>query len=80
MFAPAPPRPRPGGGDGPGTSRPYTALYVSGLRLGLTASDLASMPLPRLLFMMGEYSSMASGGEPATELDEPTDAEMDEFF
>lgn len=53
---------------------------MSGLRLGLTASDLASMPLPRLLFMMGEYSSMASGGEPATELDEPTDAEMDEFF
>ena len=52
---------------------------MSGLRLGLAASDLASMPLPRLLFMAGEYSSMARGGADV-ELGDPTDSEMDEFF
>lgn len=43
---------------GRSSERPYTAMYLSGLRIGFTSNDLRTMPLPRLIQFIDEYNAM----------------------
>lgn len=52
---------------------PYTAMAVSALRMGLSYSELAGMPFPRLVMMLREWADMNSpeqgGARQATQQD-----------
>lgn len=76
-FEPGPPTPSENRQGGRRSRYPYTALYVAGLKMGLTASDLHLMPLPRLLFMVGELADMNA---PDDSPREATQADIAEFL
>lgn len=55
---------------------PYTSLYAAGLRLGLTASDLRTMPYGRLCNIV--YASSWDGGDERAR--EATQADIDRML
>ncbi len=53
-----PPPIKTGRGKGRRTERPYTAMYVGALRMGLSSRDLAEMPFGRVALMLAEWGDM----------------------
>ena len=45
-------------------SLPYTFMYVSGLKLGLSSEDLRRMPYNRLVYMLRAWNEANTPSEP----------------
>ena len=61
-------------------SLPYTFMYVSGLKLGLTTADLRTMPYPRLVNMISawnEANSSTDESQPKETVVNATQAHID---
>ena len=53
-----PPPKKTGRGKGRQSSRPYTAMLVSALNMGLSYGDVKDMRFPELVLMLREWSDM----------------------
>ena len=60
-------------------SLPYTYMYVSGLKLGLTHEQLRTMPYNRLVYMLQAWTE-ANQPEEKDSVRQATQADMDAFF
>lgn len=61
-------------------SRPYTSLYLLGLKIGFTTQDLLFMELPRLTCFVREWASMNSTDSEESAVREATQADIDSML
>lgn len=59
---------------------PYTFMYASGLKAGLTTEDLRTMPYQRLANLLSAFSEAAGGGGAGDTVVEATQAHIDSIL